>query len=396
MLEHCCAAGKNGGNIAMQPKLNAKNMKIIKEIDVVCDLTASERDILAIILRSGPIARSGVTAKTQLAQQSVHRIIDSLERRGYLQFGAAKIVGRGKPSPTVSIDPSHYASVGISVGTEDVRFCLMDLTGIPLVQEVANIAPVTPAEVIAALKEKIADWFSTVAVNRTLVGVGISMQGFRDGSHDVFHPPQPLFAWENIPIETVLSRELHQPVFAENNATSSVVAEHYLGADNGHGCIAYLSFNHGFGAGIFWENRPFRGGHGNAGEISAIFSRDQLCHRPALGELIKRLADHNIDVNSVRDLTLRFEPDWPGIPEWLDEVKPQLQFALRALQATIDPHAIFFGGEAPEELRHMLVDIGKSAFTDERLPMPTLITSKLPGDPAHLGAALLPLHQLVF
>lgn len=371
-------------------------MKTLVARGPVSPLGPSERDVLAIILRSGPIARSALTEKTQLTQQSVHRIIDSLEGRGYLQFGEARIVGRGKPSPTVSINPTQYASIGISISTENVRFCLLDLVGNPIVEETVNIASSAPKNVIKALRNRVRDWRSSGLLGRTLLGVGIAMQGFRAGTRDLFYPPEPLRAWQDIQVETVFSEELGLPAFAENNATSSAVAEHYLGDGIGQDCIVYLSFNYGFGSGIFWESKPFRGGHGNAGEISTIFSDEEMPHRPALGQLIKRLVANGIDIKSVLDLGTRFEPDWPGVAEWLEDVKPQLHRALRALQATIDPNAIFFGGEAPEALRQMLVDLSRGAFTDKRIPVPALLSSRLPGDPAHFGAALLPLHQLVF
>jgi predicted NBD/HSP70 family sugar kinase len=371
-------------------------MSDIKHLDSDCLLTPSEREIMAVVLRSGEIARSAVTEKTELSQQSVHRLVDSLEKRGYLRYGEARIIGRGKPSPTLSVDPSHYASAGVSIGTEYVRFCLLNLAGQPLYEETLHFNPIDPDNVLAALNDKLADWGESEGAGKVIVGVGISMQGFRGGAPDVFFPPLPLSSWQDIPLETVLSKALGLPAFAENNATSSAIAEHYLGSGAGFECIAYLSFNHGFGCGIFWENAPFRGAHGNAGEISAVYDNDELQRRPALSQLITVLSEHDIQTTSVLDLTSRFQADWPGVAEWLEDVKPQLQLSLRALQATIDPDAIFFGGEAPDELRQLFIDISQGAFRDRRLATPHLVLSELPGDPAHLGAALLPLHQLVF
>ena len=336
------------------------------------------------------------TEKTQLSQQSVHRIVENLERRGYLHYGEARIVGRGKPSPTLSIETAHYASVGVSISTEMVRFCILDLSGNPLIEETLVFDPITPENVLGTLKEKIKDWSASDGQGKTLVGVGISMQGFRGGAPDVFFPPLPLSSWQGVHLEAILNEEFGLQAYAENNATASAIAEHYLGGGAKFDCIAYLSFNHGFGCGIFLENAPFRGGHGNAGEISAIFSKETLPRRPALNELISELWEHNIHTTSVRDLTSRFEPDWPGVSEWLEDIKPQLQLSLRALQATIDPDAIFFGGEAPDSLRRMFIEAGKDAFRDKRLATPDLIASGLSGDPAHLGAGLLPLHQLIF
>ena len=371
-------------------------MSETKQLDSTCRLTSSEREIMGIVLRSGEIARSAVTEKTDLSQQSVHRLVDNLEKRGYLHYGEAKIVGRGKPSPTLFIEPDYYASAGVSIGTEYVRFCLLNLAGEPLYEETLHFNPIAPDNVLAALNDKLADWSRSEGAGKVIVGVGISMQGFRVGAPDVFFPPPPLSSWQDIPLETVLSKALGLPAFAENNATSSAIAEHYLGNGARYDCIAYLSFNHGFGCGIFSENGPFRGAHGNAGEIGAIFDDSELQHRPALSQLITVLSEHKINTASVHDLTSRFKADWPGVTEWLEDVKPQLQLSLRALQATIDPDAIFFGGEAPDELRQLFVDISQGGFRDKRLAKPDLVPSRLPGDPAHLGAALLPLHQLVF
>jgi len=359
-------------------------------------LSPSERNVLEIILHNGPIARSALTAKTQLTQQSVHRIVDSLEGRRYLQFGEAKIVGRGKPSPSVSINPHHYVSAGLSISTENIRFCLLDLVGTPIIEETADVDPTNPQAVLEAFPRIVAEWRAGVIRERTLVGVGIAVPGYHTQIGDAFTPPEPLRAWQGIPIEKTFGDALELPAFAENNATSAAMAEHYLGDGSNYGCIVYLSFNNGFGSGIFLDRHPFRGGHGNAGEISLIFSPEEMPHRPALSQLIKRLTANGIDVSSIRELSSRFDPDWPGVNEWLVDVKPQLHRALRALHATIDPNAVFFGGDAPDALRKMLLGMSHAEFTQRDLPSPTLLVSRLPGDPAHLGAALLPLHQLVF
>ncbi|WP_176084626.1 ROK family transcriptional regulator [Martelella sp. HB161492] len=371
-----------------------------KEIDTDCHLAASEREILRIVLHAGSVARSDIARKTSLAQQSVHRIIDNLERRGYLRFGDVRISGRGKPSPMVSVDPEHYATVGLSVSTENIRFCLLDLTGKPIVQDVSELEASTPEEAMTILQGRLDGWRKNVAAGRGIIGAGISMQGFRTGPGDRFQPPDRLADWQGRALEALLNDATGLPSFAENNATASALAEFYLGGGGTDAettdCLVYLSFNHGFGAGIYSVNSPFRGGHGNAGEIGAIFTADELDLRPALSGLIEMLGRHGVELRSVTELTARFDPDWPGMTAWLDAVRPQLHLALRALQAIVDPTMIVFGGEAPAALRTKLLAAAKGAFRDRRLPRPTLVMSELDGDPAHLGAGLLPLHQLVF
>lgn len=370
-------------------------MNSIKEIDETCELSVSEREILRIVLHGRSIARSEIARKTPLAQQTVHRIVDNLERRGYLRFGDVRISGRGKPSPLVSVDPDHYAAVGISVSTENIRFCMLDLAGQPIIEETCNIEAAAPGQAMDILRRRIANWGERAPAGHRILGAGIAMQGFRTGPADRFQPPDLLEKWKELALEDLLRETTGLPSFAENNATASALAQFYLGGDDSDS-LAYLSFNHGFGVGIYAIDGLYRGGHGNAGEIGAIFTEEQLPLRPALCGLIDALCDHGVDVRSVSDLSSRFDPQWPGVADWLEKVRPQLHLSLRALQALVDPRTIFFGGEAPEALRQGLLELSEGAFRDCRLPRPALAVSTLEGDPAHLGAGLLPLHKLVF
>ncbi len=186
--------------------------------------------------------------------------------------------------------------------------------------------------------------------------------------------------------------------FVENNATSAAIAELFCGGGKKHRCFGYLSFNHGFGCGIIWNDEPVFGGHGNAGEISSIFLDDEAPHRPALGELLNRLSDRGQDLTFQRLLDA-FDPTWPGVADWIEEVKPNLDLVIRGLSAILDPNAIFFGGKAPAELRKLLIDACGPADQDRfgaTKPYPELLPSEIRGDAATLGAAMLPLQKIVF
>ena len=108
---------------------------------------------------------------------------------------------------------------------------------------------------------------------------------------------------------------------------------------------------------------------------------DQHRHRPALGELLLQLADIGVDIATIGQLYSEFNPGWPAVADWITKVKPQLNLAIRALRATMDPTAIVFGGEAPAALKDLLI----AAY----------IASELPGAPSTIGAALLPLKDCV-
>lgn len=359
-------------------------------------LRDSERRILSLVHLKGPIARSEITDHVPLSQQAVHRLIDGLANRGYLRLLAAKVQGRGKPSPMVELNGDTYVSLGVSCTTERVLICLLGLNGKVLVQQALDVSPNEPQAMLDTLAKKLAGWSEHELLERQLIGIGIAMQGSRNGKADRFVPPTLLSNWQNLPLEALFHEHFALPAFAENNATSSAIAEYFLGGGAEHDCFAYLSFNYGFGSGLFWNRKPIQGGHGNAGEISSIYKQEVAVHRPALGELLKRLQDADIKIESISDLSDNFSLAHPVVINWIEEVTPYLQQSLRALKGILDPSAIFFGGEASAEMRQALIAAGHKEVTYQAGPDPILKESMIAGDAAHLGAAFLPLHRLVF
>ena len=371
-------------------------MNKIGENNFGAPVNASERKLLSIARQLGPIARSEVTAHSELSQQSVHRLIDNLQSKGFLRFRPATIKGRGKPSPSVEINQDTFVSLGLSFTTEKVLACLLDLKGAPLIQCELDVHPNNPTAVLDVLEAKIADWTAAELKNRQMIGVGIAMQGYRTGAADQFETPTLLENWQNLELIPLFQDRFELPVFTENNATCCATAEFYLGGAAEHSCFVYLSFNYGYGAGLYWQNKPVQGGHGNAGEIGSIYRPEDTIHRPALGELLKRMQMQGHAIAHISELPNYFSDDLPVISDWVQEVGPYLRQSLAALKGVMDPTAIFFGGEAPSGLRRALIN---EANADDRIvhgPDPMLIESRIQGDAAHVGAAFLPLHQLIF
>ena len=360
------------------------------------DLSENERELLSIVWSRGPLARSEIVTHTKLTQQSVHRLLEGLREKRLLSFGEAEIRGRGKPSPMVAIDTASHVSAGIAINGNEIRYCIADLKGTPLEQRVLTADPNDRDAVIERLHAEILHWRQSQPGALPLIGIGVAVQGYRTGPGDQFHPTRRLSNWRGIPIEALIRDRFGVPTFVENNASSSATAEHFLGGGSAYDCFAYLSFNYGFGVGLMSQRRVFLGQHGNAGEIGPLFTEEQKPHRPALNGLITRLNENGVPIGSLDQLVREFRADWPGIESWLQEIRPLMQLTIRALKAIADPGAIFFGGDAPPELRARLIEVASSAFGRELSPNPKLLPSGIEGDAAHLGAAFLPLHKQLY
>ncbi len=363
-------------------------------------LSESERDIMSIVRARGPIARSEITEFTTLSQQSVHRLVENLTEQKLLSSQKAVIKGRGKPSPQVVLDEASTYSLGVSVRPDNVQLIAVSLAGAELRRATLQSQPNDRESIMAEICRIAAEWSKTPEFRaRTAIGVGVSIQGYRISKMNQFTVPLPTKSWSGIPIDDLFADALGIAAFTENNATCAAIAEHHNALGDNSRNMAFLSFNFGFGAGIVNNGASVIGGFGNAGELGVLIPDDEFKHRPALGELIKRLNDSGVELSGVPELQQKFDPSWPAVAEWLKEISPTLDLTIRAIRAIVDPEAIYFGGEAPAGLRNLLIDTCERPRENrygEVLPFPELLPSRFNGDAAIYGAAILPARQLVF
>ncbi|MBB3612566.1 ROK family protein [Rhizobium sp. BK602] len=362
----------------------------------------NERMILDIVRRHEPIARSTITGHTNLTQQSVHRLVETLMEGGFLRAGAPLKGTRGQPSPTIELVREAVYSVGVSINTDSATLCLADFACNVVAEEALEMVPSDRQATTAALLQTLESILKKHSIARErLLGLGFSMSGFFVSDNREFNAPEPLRDWSLIDLRPDLERAFGLPVWLENNGTTGAIGESLRGAGLWCSTFAYLSFNYGFGGGLILDGKPFHGFHGNAGEFSTIFTPDESLRRPALQYLIATLRDNGIDIHSINELQQRFEPSWPGVEAWLDRTMPQLDRLIATLTGVIDPQAIVFGGQLPQALGRMM--IARAHMPSQRAHRygvgsrdARLVLSEMQGDAAAIGAALLPLKLRYF
>ncbi|HEY4091233.1 MAG TPA: ROK family transcriptional regulator [Luteibacter sp.] len=362
-------------------------------------LSPSERLIMSIVRRLGPVARSAIAAETDLAQQSVHRLVEQLIERGLLRAGDAVRSGRGQPSPQIDIVRDAAYAVGVSINTDSIILCLADL-GCEVLDEVRlRTAPLHRQASLKSIHDVLQRVLARNGVPRDrIIGMGVAISGFFVAGRRQVNAPEPLRDWSLIDLAPILEEAFHMPVWLENDATTAAIGESMLGTGSWAKNFAYLAFNFGFGAGIVLDGKPLFGTHGNAGELT-LFTPDEAAHRPTLCSLIDELNAHGVHVDSAEDLRRRFDIQWPGVELWIQRTLPALNRTINAVTGLFDPAAIVFGGQLPLALGHALIervsflDIHRYGAGPDR---PKLVLAEANGDASAIGAAVIPLKERLF
>ena len=357
-------------------------------------VSPNERALLRLIWRNPGMSRSEITPHIDLTQQSVYRIIDQLAERGIVQLGAPKPgVGRGQPSPTLRLVGKHAYSCGISVNTDVIGISLMDLAGRILGEASVPLRESSMAEALDLVAEELAGLQRSNGLSPdSIFGIGFAIAGYHVGGTR-YNAPLPLHEWSLIELGPLMAEYFGRPVWVHNGANTGTIAESMFGVGRYIKHFAYLSFNYGFGGGLISDGELLLGGNGNAGEFSGIYDAEESKRRPALQYLIERLNHNGVEVPSISYMRKYFDPNWPGVAEWVEDVTPAYNRMINAIRAVIDPQAIVFGGQVPSDLAQML--IAKTHIFDRprygvNRPGPKLIVSEISTDASAMGAAVTP------
>lgn len=360
----------------------------------------NERTLLRVIWRNPGISRTELTGLTDLAQQTIHRLLDQLAERGIVSLGSPKPgLGKGQPSPMVTLDGSYAWSCGMSVNTDVIDVCLMDFAGRVLAETNVQLRERTVAQALSRVRDWVREQQGTLGLSdERLFGVGLGIAGFHV-SGTSFNASLPLHEWSLIELGPLVTSYFDRPVWALNGGKTGTIAEAMFGSGRYIRDFAYLSFNYGFGGGLICDGELLHGGNGNAGEFSQMYEDEEITRRPALQLLLEKLNQNGVDVPSITYLRKYFDPKWPGVAEWLDEITPAYNRLINAIWAVYDPQAIVFGGQIPPGLAQLMIErtqlFGKPRYGVGRAS-PKLLISEISSDAAATGAAVTPFKQTFF
>jgi len=353
------AGGKANGDLSVTGKpISLGRPRMIRQTNA---------EILLRLLReAGPCSKADLVRASGLSAPSVTNVIGTLTSAGLVEtLGEGDSTG-GRPPDILSFNAHRGCIAGVEITRDAIRMMLADLNGDEFTQSDIAIrkSRSTPAEICRQIGEELLRLLRgrKLARNRLLrLTVGVpAIVNVDEGTVLAF---TALRDWRNVPLGSMLSRELHCAVLIDNDTNLAAAGELHSGAAKGEENFVFITIGEGVGAGIFLNGSIYRGSQWSAGEIGYLRVPSISREHPAIhkyGELETALSTSGIlkawhsnlsnskvhqDIKSVSDVWDLAAAGSARAKRILQQRATILADVILDLALVLNPNLILLGGE---------------------------------------------------
>ena len=372
--------------------------------------------VLRHVILARQTTRADIARECGLSAAGAANIVGDLIAEGLVHETGTVASGGGRPIALLEPRPDGAYTIGADIGERGVAVELFDLSMTRVDQEFSGgRAEEDPAAIgddlraaVAALRER------NPGARDRLLGVGLGLPGIVE--NDAAHT-QTLYAqslgWAPVPVQELLPSDL--PVFADNGGKTQAKAELWFGAARGidHAVVALLG--RGVGVGLIQDGRLEVGAYSSAGEWghTKVERGGRLCRCRGRG-CVEAYVGASAMLEAWAERGGSFEgTGWRAIGQLLDAARDgdpaaaavvddaisALGVGLANLVNLANPQRIVLGGWVGIRLMEALAGRIDAAIRANSLDRPgsqyELRASTFGGDTVAVGAAILPLEQLI-
>jgi predicted NBD/HSP70 family sugar kinase len=371
----------------------------------------NQRVVLETVRLNEPVSRIEIARLTGLTNQTVFNIVEGLQQIGLIQNFGRKSAERGQPAKLFEINADAAFSIGLHMERDHITAVLVDFKGVIRSRTYRGRYLSTPDEALKQVYSSIAE-LRRANKRRRIWGLGIALPGPIDFRHGkvVFSPNFP--GWEQINVQDYFRKKTGLRVLIDNDATAAAIGESWYGTGRHLDSFVYLYVGVGVGGGIIVNGRPhrgFRGGSGEVGHIIVARGRNaKLCGCGKKGcleaylsltALSQHLTESGIGYSKLSELLELYQAENKVLLTWLKEAAFYLAETMGNLHLLFDPEAFVIGGHLPGPLLHFLIgscsDIIAKARRAQNTEFPRVLQGQLQDEAAALGAAVLPIDDLI-
>ncbi|HKT56789.1 MAG TPA: ROK family transcriptional regulator [Microbacterium sp.] len=240
---------------------------------------ANRQRIIDAVKKHGGLTQVELATVTGLSPATVSNIVRELSAGGVVNTSQSIRSGRRAQHVTIAhavglVAGVHFAARHMRIAVGDVSATIVAENHMPLARDhradnEMDRVTILLADMLDSLDAGLPD----------LIALGISIPAPIDTATGVIARPGIMRGWDGLPIAETMERRIQRPVFADNAANLSALAEHRLGAARGKEDSVFVEVDDGVGAGIVIGGHLYRGGSGTAGELGHTVIRENgpLC-----------------------------------------------------------------------------------------------------------------------
>lgn len=218
--------------------------------------------VLETIINEGPVSRAAISKKLGLTKATVSAIVQELLDTLYVEEIGSDQTSHGRKPILLTFCRHHGYVLALDLGTETTTLMICDLMGRNC--RLHQYHQKLDQENVLDFLTRILKMHLTALPSTPfgVVGISLGIHGTVKENVITFTPNYPL---TGLPLARELEQAFHIPVWLENEANLSALAEKTF-VEN-HKNLIHISIHSGVGAGIILEHNLYTGISGTAGEF---------------------------------------------------------------------------------------------------------------------------------
>ncbi len=322
----------------------------------------NKRQVIAEIIRLGPLPRTEIARRLRITEASVSRITRGLldaglvEEVGYLNEPVRP--GRKRIGLQVRAGGGYVAAISVNIFRQDI--VIANIASETVVREQLDISDFrSPDEVLRACAMQLNQLIDRSGIDRSqLFGCGVTLTGAINPADRQLINAFPI-SWRNVDVDKVLKRDLGMPFVLESISNAKNLAARCCGPTRSIDNTVLFNCSMAIGCSIMSEGRLLRGSESSAGLIESLKVPDESGALQPLNSMaagfgiINKLLPKPDDEGNLLPAyalilkeAIEANSDDPAVPggRSLREAGEFLGFAVMAANAFLHPQRLLISG----------------------------------------------------
>ncbi|MEJ6007043.1 ROK family transcriptional regulator [Paucibacter sp. AS339] len=369
----------------------------------------NRRVVLDFIRQQGAASRKDITDMVSLSPQTVANITNDLESIGLIVSRRQKVdKSRGQPPIAFELNPEGGHAIGVSLEPGRVSAARVNLVGDVLERTEIEVDTSQRQSLLAAMLAQVMQLRK--GSRERLWGIGVALPGPLGATDISFVGPTAMEGWADLSLLDELREAARLPLFYSVDSVAGALGETLFGVAKSLDNFFYLHLGLGLGGALVTNRTAYRGANGNATEIGhvPVVPGGLSCYCGNSGCLERYVSMHALaealgisdpQLHSPELLARLEDPQDEAVNAWCRQAGERLRDAICMIENMLDPRAIVIGGGAPKGLVQRLLAAAQPLRRSVRGgvgdPDLRLLLSEHQGDSSILGAAVLPIYEML-